>query len=216
MPAQEREGYDIGNALAEAYLSRSDLAEGIAFDPRDHDGEDMTRAYADLPQRRAIDPRLLEAVPGGTAPAFEDMDLLTREPGAAERAVIDSGIALSRGMLPDLQGDASQREVVAAIARAMPIVDQPEALAWLWLDQLGWPWRCVTSATDGVLFGVALDGVAAYWPDIVRRTLDAGADPSATAAFFDVAVRYDPARFDHGWWDAARVGFDQGWIVATR
>ena len=68
VPDAEWEGYELCRALAATYLRRSDLDEGIAFDPRDDDGYDWTTAYDEVPwPGRIRSRRLLDAVPGDTA-----------------------------------------------------------------------------------------------------------------------------------------------------
>jgi len=220
VPEGEREGFETGRALAEIYLRRTDLRDGIAFDPRDDDGEDHTAAYGDAPRRRALPPALLAPVPGEACAWPTAPDALTRAPDGAERAAIAAGIARGRALLPGLPGAASPREVAAAVAATLAATlgaagpAPPDDLAWPWLDALGWPWRCGDSATDGVLFGVARDGLSLFVPDIVARTAGAGIDPAETLAFFDLLQRQPPGPPAFSFWDEAEAAFARGWLVA--
>lgn len=214
VPASEREGYETGQRLAAIYAERTDLKDGIAFDPRDDDGYDCTTAYADggLPQLRAMPAHLLRAVPGEACAWAGNIDGLTRAPDGAEQARIAAAVARGRALLPGLAADAGPRDVVAAVAAAMraPVSDD---LAWLWLDQVGWPWRCGDSETDGVLFGVVRDGLTMFVPDIVRRTVAAGIDPGETIAFFDLLSRQREGALDDAFWDESERAFARGWLV---
>ena len=191
----ELEGYDLDQALEQLYRSKSDLGDGIGYDPRSDDGCDWTTVYADKPQRRAAPAHMLVTVPGALRPRLGDTDWHGRPPTTAEQAAITESVARGRAVLPGLASDAKGREVVVAIAAAMrgptPVNDD---LAWLWLDQLGWEWQCADNQTDGVLFGACRGAVSMVVPDIVRNTLRAGVDPSRTLDFFDLIVQ--PRTFD--------------------
>lgn len=216
VPNFEREGYDTCRALAALYLRRSDLREGIAFDPRDDDGYDWTTAYDDQPRRSRIrSRRLLDAVPGEKVAWPTGPDRLTRPPNTTEQAVITAGIAHGRALLPDLPGDAPPRAVAGAVADALLRMGRaaPNDLAWPWLHALGWPWQCGDSPTDGVVFGVAHQDVSCFVPDIVSRTIEAGIDPAGTLAFFDLLRDVQPGELPLAFWDEAGPAFANGWLV---
>ena len=216
VPDREREGYETCRVLAAIYLRRSDLREGIAFDPRDDGGSDCTAAYDDVPWLGRIrSRRLLDAVPGETVAWPADPDQLTGPPDAAEQAVIAAGIARGRALLPELRADAPPRAVAEAFADALSRTGRaaPDDLAWPWLHALGWPWRCGDSATDGVLFGVTRDAVSCFVPDIVSRTIAAGIDPGDTLAFFDLLQQLPPGLLPHAFWHEAQAAFTNGWLV---
>ncbi|MDU7519911.1 MAG: DUF4274 domain-containing protein [Roseomonas mucosa] len=216
VPDTEWKGYEICRSLAAIYLNRSDLCEGIAFDPRNDDGFDWTTAYDDVPwPGRIRSRRLLDAVPGEAVAWPTGPDRLTRRPDAAEQVVIDARIARGRALLPGLPADAPPDVVAWAVADALRQAGRaaPHDLAWPWLDALGWSWRCGGSATDGVLFGVVRETLSCFVPDIVYRTAEAGIDPGETYAFFDLARRLPPGPLPHAFWDEARAAFTYGWIV---
>ena len=216
VPDYNHEGYETCRAMAEVYLRRTDLADGIAFDPRNDDGYDWTTAYdkdADRPRRSEYpSPLLLVPVPGETVAWPTGPDGLTRLPDAAEQAAIAAGIRRGRALLPDLPADAPPRAVAEAVAEALRRAgpDAPLNLAWPWLDALGWDWRCGDSATDGVLFGVARDNLSSFVPDIVSRTAEAGIDPAETLRFFDLVRRMPPGPPDAAFWAGSDVAFAAG------
>ena len=216
VPDEEVEGFEICRALAATYLRRSDLAEGIAFDPRNDDGTDHTTTYDDEPRRGRIrSRRLLDPVPGETVAYPTAPDRLTRPPNAAEQAVIAAGIARGRALPPDLPDGAPPRARAAAVAEALRRMGRttPHDLAWTWLDALGWEWQCGDSATDGVLFGVVHDAASCFVPDIVSRTAEAGIDPADTLDLFDLLQQLPPGPLPHAFWDDARAALAHGWVV---
>ncbi|RYF01445.1 MAG: DUF4274 domain-containing protein [Oxalobacteraceae bacterium] len=218
VPDCEREDYQTCQALAELNLSRTDLADGIAFDPRDDDGYDWTTAYDgddDQPRRSGFPfPQLLVPVPGDTVAWPTGPDQLTRPPDPAEQAVIAAGIKRGWALLPALPADAAPRAVAEAVAEALRHAGPatPADLAWPWLDALGWDWRCGDSATDGVVFGVARDDLSCFVPDIVSRTAEAGIDPAETLRFFDLVQRMPPGLPDDAFWTGSDVAFAAGWL----
>lgn len=218
VPDCNREGFETCQSLAEVYLRRSDLGDGIAFDPRDDDGYDWTTAYDkddDQPRRSEFPSRLLLVpVPGETVAWPTGPDPLTRQPNAAEQAVIAAGITRGRALLPDLPTDATSRAVVEAVAEALRRAgpSAPTDLAWPWLDALGWSWRCGDSATDGVLFGVVRDNLSSFMPDIVSRTAAAGIAPAETLRFFDLVQQMPPGPPDNAFWAGSDVAFAAGWL----
>ena len=217
VPDREREGFETCQALAELCLSRADLAEGIAFDPRDDDGYDRTTAYDDDDQPRQSGfpfPQLLLSVPGDTVAWPTGPDQLTRPPEAVERAVIAAGIRRGWALLPGLPAGAPPRAVAEAVAEALRRTGPGTSadLAWPWLDALGWEWRCGDSVTDGVVFGVARDNLSCFVPDIVTRTAEAGIDPAETLRFFDLVQRMPPGPPDDAFWTGSDVAFAAGWL----
>ena len=193
VPEFNLDGYDFIVALEQLFPTKPDLGDGIGFDPRNEKGTDWTRVYADEPQRRATPAHMLVAVPGRPRPPLKHLDWDGRPPTAAERATIAAGTARGRALLPGLAADARGREVILAVAAAttrggLATADE-EALAWLWLEALGWRWQCAENPTDGVLFGVERDAVSLVVPDIVRATRRAGVDPARTVDAFDLLVQ---------------------------
>ena len=217
VPDHGREGFETGERLAEIYATRQDFRDGIAFDPHDDDGLDSTAEYANEPRLRPIPDLMLQPVAGANYAWPESIDVLSREPTQAERAVIAAALARGRAALPGLPAVASPRDVVIAIAGAMAASgpSTPDDLGWLWLDQVGWPWLCADSVTDGVLFGIFRNGMQLYAPDIVRRTVSAGLDPALTVEFFDLLARHPEQGVDHGFWTEADGPFSHGWLVST-
>ena len=107
---REREDFETCQTLAGLYLSRTDMADGIAFDPRNDDGYNWTTAHdgnAD-PSRRGEypSPLLLAPVPGEAVAWPVGPDQLTRLPNATEQATIAAGVARGRALLPDLPAGA--------------------------------------------------------------------------------------------------------------
>ena len=139
VPDREQEGYETCGALAGLYLSRTDLADGIAFDPRNDDGYDWTTAYdgdEDGPRRSEYpSPLLMVPVPGEAVAWPAGPDQLTRPPNVAEQATIAAGIGRGRALLPELAADAPPRVVAEAVAEALRRAG-PDASA-----DLAWPGR---------------------------------------------------------------------------